>query len=264
MQIAIFRYLLSIAFLFFSVSEGLCCSCMLSSQTEREEVLFKIKESAYIFEAKVLSDSRSLESFRHPESAQFQPRVFSMRKLQQYKGQVSRVVSVETGSDTCGEDFEVGRSYLVFASLVDDKLSTGLCSGNVPIAFAGAELRALKDEPPAPEDLLPPQVYDIFVREPNDAVLCGAIEGVGESSLNDYQPVYVGLYSWSSEYGGWDESDSDAKYLPVSRDGKYCYWTKPGKYLITVSSKTVNGLRLAGYYPGTLAGCGKTRLVPTV
>jgi hypothetical protein len=248
------RYLLSIAFIFFSVSAGMCCSCILSSQTEREEALLKINESAYIFEAKVLSDSLTLET---PESLQHfefynHPRVFSMQVRKAYKGELPRNITIETAASgaQCGEEFEVGKRYLVFASLVDDKLSTGLCSGNTPMAFAGAESRALRNEPPAPEDLLPPQVYAMFSRERNLAVVCGKIQGEEMASVEDYQPIHVGFFSWSAEYEGWDEGDSDV-YVPAA-GGRYCYLAKPGKYLITTSSQTINGCRLAAYYPGTL------------
>lgn len=49
------------------------------------------------------------------------------------------------GSASCGIQFEKNQSYLIFAyqNVLDHKLHTNLCSGNVPIEQAGDDLKLL-------------------------------------------------------------------------------------------------------------------------
>ena len=75
-------------------------------------------------------------------------RPVTMRVAETLKGTASDVVQVFTGRGDadCGYRFEVGRSYLVYASRQKDTgdLSTGICSRTAPVDAAAADLLYLR------------------------------------------------------------------------------------------------------------------------
>src|SRR5215472_15042818 len=74
-----------------------------------------------------------------------------------YRGHAQEPFTVETGfgaTGDCGYRFVKGKSYLVYAWTDDSgTLSTSICSGTVPLDYAGTALRILRGEPPTQQDL---------------------------------------------------------------------------------------------------------------
>lgn len=66
--------------------------------------------------------------------------------IDNFKNATGKTVTVYTSisSSSCGYNFSTGQQYLVYASNVNGKLSTGLCSGNKPLSQASYEVDHLK------------------------------------------------------------------------------------------------------------------------
>ncbi len=64
-----------------------------------------------------------------------------------YKGGRGKSVVVQTGmgGGDCGEDFRVGRSYVIFASGKRHHLATGICSGNMAYYVESPEVAELEE-----------------------------------------------------------------------------------------------------------------------
>ncbi|GIP40162.1 hypothetical protein J31TS4_34420 [Paenibacillus sp. J31TS4] len=71
-------------------------------------------------------------------------RAYTFEVNRVWKGRDDREVKVysyDRGQDSCGFTFETGQTYLVYASLGQDKLlKTNLCSGNLPVSEAQRDL----------------------------------------------------------------------------------------------------------------------------
>ncbi len=96
------------------------------------------------------------------KSTSDQHRVVSLRVLRSYRGQLAGTVNVLTGigEGDCGFDFETGSQYLVYADKLEDgTLVTSICTGTSLLAHAESALRALRGEPPTPDDLMDGETY---------------------------------------------------------------------------------------------------------
>ena len=61
------------------------------------------------------------------------------------------VVMTSSSSASCGYSFQVGENYLIYASLQESQLQTGLCSGTKPLSMAQEDLAVLgRGETPRP------------------------------------------------------------------------------------------------------------------
>lgn len=125
-----------LAFLILGQSSAQACSCPTVGSTELE-LKWKLKELQAVFSGEVL------EINKIPQSRDVSVKI-NVETV--WKGLVLREVTINTpeSSGACGYPFEVGKSYLVFASL-DDKvnLTTGLCLRNKPVDEASEELKIL-------------------------------------------------------------------------------------------------------------------------
>lgn len=96
-----------------------------------------------------------------------------------WKGDVASSTKVSTGMDSagCGFEFEVGSSYLVYATQSEGELYTGLCSRTALLSSASADVLAL-GEPVVSSAPTANRVAPILV-----ATLAVAVMGVGALGL---------------------------------------------------------------------------------
>lgn len=114
---------------------ALACSCVSPS----EGACGLAKGAEAIFTGRVIAEKKTSESAT--------TYTFSVNELfRATPAQIGTNVDVWTAAHgaSCGADFGVGVEYLVFAHLADGRYATSLCSGNRPVAEAGAELRYLR------------------------------------------------------------------------------------------------------------------------
>lgn len=72
--------------------------------------------------------------------------VYEFRVSESFKGGTARTrsISTATSSAACGHDFAPGKTYLVFATEQDGRLSTGLCSATAEASQHGAAIERLR------------------------------------------------------------------------------------------------------------------------
>ena len=114
------------------------CSCLpFGEESVAQQVNRAKKDASVVFSGKVL------EVVRKPESSSV---IVKFRADKSWKGNVSRRISLSTGADSalCGFNFEVGKSYLIYAQGTDAKnLQTNICTRTAGLSNAKADLKAL-------------------------------------------------------------------------------------------------------------------------
>jgi len=126
------------AFLIFTNIDAYACSCVLrGNEPLKQQVNRAKKDSSAVFSGKVL------EVIKKPENFQV---VVKLRVENLWKGNLSKEVTVLTGSDSalCGYQFEVGQSYLIYASGADvNNLQTNICTRTANLSAAKADIKIL-------------------------------------------------------------------------------------------------------------------------
>lgn len=119
------KYLLLLAFvfIFFSAEKVFACSCLARDESNLvgQTVSENFRQATAIFTGRVLQVNRKNN----------QPNVTVKLAVQKrWKGKISNEIKIVTAADSaaCGFNFEVGKTYLVYASETDGKLSTDICS----------------------------------------------------------------------------------------------------------------------------------------
>jgi hypothetical protein len=126
------------ALMLFTNVETRACSCLPFGDESVAKQVARAKN-----DARVVFSGRVLEVIRNPEKHQITVKIKAEKS---WKGTVPRRVTITTASDSalCGYNFEVGKSYLIYAQGADAKnLQTNLCTRTAGIADAKADLRAL-------------------------------------------------------------------------------------------------------------------------
>ncbi|WP_066360375.1 hypothetical protein [Herbidospora mongoliensis] len=121
--------------LVFSSMPAYACKCALASVKER------VKNSAVVFTGRVTGYRAAGELTGQ--------NIYTFRADHSYKGKPKVVVKVGTNTQSaaCGVKFARGARYLVFTHKTDGRLTTGSCSGNIPVA-KGARPLKVADLPP--------------------------------------------------------------------------------------------------------------------
>ena len=126
------------AFTLFSNNEVFACSCLpFDDESVTQQVNRAKKDASVVFSGKVL------EVVRKPGSSSI---VVKFRAEKAWKGNVSKRISLSTGADSalCGFNFEVGKSYLIYAQGTDaNNLQTNICTRTAGLTNAKADLKAL-------------------------------------------------------------------------------------------------------------------------
>ncbi len=112
---------------------ALACSCP-TVMSPGEEIKWKLKEGSAVFSGEVLS-----------VDAAGRRKQVTFRVIEFWKGNLDSKVTVSTEDHpgACGYEFEIGKTYLVFAELWENRHHTGACSGNRELQKAEAELKVL-------------------------------------------------------------------------------------------------------------------------
>ena len=126
-----------LAFLIFTNTEVHACSCIQRDETLTQQVRKAKTDARAIFSGKVL------EVVRKPENHEV---VVKFRVDKSWKGNVSKQMTITTGADSamCGYNFEVGKSYLIYAQGSDtSSLQTNICTRTAQYAAAKADIKVL-------------------------------------------------------------------------------------------------------------------------
>lgn len=127
---------------------GYACSCVAPGPTPLET----LEASIAVFSGEVVAVDAPESLNGITTSAD--PVKYTFDVEQVWKGPVQPALTVTTARDdaSCGYPFEVGQSYLVYATGHVSGLITHTCTRNQPLASAGEDLAALGQGsvPPAP------------------------------------------------------------------------------------------------------------------
>ena len=149
MKKAVCSIFVILAFLMFGNSSVYACSCPTVVGLE-QELKWKLKALQAVFSGEVL------EINKVPQSRDVSVKI----KVETvWKGSLFKEVTISTPDHpgSCGYPFQIGESYVVFASLSDTKtLTTGLCLKNIEVKKAIEELKILgKGKKPSSKAFLP-------------------------------------------------------------------------------------------------------------
>lgn len=126
------------AFLLFTNAEASACSCLpFGDESITQQVRRAKNDARVVFTGKVLG------VVRKPGNSSV---IVKFRADKSWKGNVSRRISISTGADSalCGFNFEIGKSYLIYAQGADAKnLQTNICTRTAALTNAKADLKAL-------------------------------------------------------------------------------------------------------------------------
>ncbi|HEX8637157.1 MAG TPA: hypothetical protein VF692_03765 [Pyrinomonadaceae bacterium] len=126
------------AFLLFTNADVSACSCLAQGEEPLAQQVSRAKN-----DASVVFTGKVLEIVKKTGSSSV---IVKFRAEKSWKGNVSRRISLSTGADSalCGFNFEVGKSYLIYAQGANAKdLQTNICTRTAALANAKADLKAL-------------------------------------------------------------------------------------------------------------------------
>jgi len=170
----------------------------------------------------------------------------SFSEVKFYRGESPGSVAIQTGlgGGDCGYPFEPGRSYLVFAYKDDSgALGTGICSGTRRLKNASTALRALRGDPPLPEDLQEPTGTTISgPKAENGRKICGRVKTDARAEAQ------ATVYLWLADEVAPMFRTRDTETNP---NGSFCFHdVDPGKYILAAKTEPSGSVRYVGYYPG--------------
>lgn len=122
----------------FTNIEIYACSCF---QPDNETLTQRVGKAKN--DARAVFSGRVLEIIRKPENNQI---AVKLRTEKLWKGNVSKQVTITTGADSalCGYNFEVGKSYLIYAQGSNaNNLQTNLCTRTAELTAAKADIKVL-------------------------------------------------------------------------------------------------------------------------
>lgn len=113
----------------FSVPKAQACSCIIPGTPQEE-----LEASSAVFAGKVLSKTGAGYGYR-----------VTFEVSEAWKGVEYSEVDVETGfgGGDCGVNFEIGKSYLVYADASEGVLSANSCGRTTLLSMADADLQVL-------------------------------------------------------------------------------------------------------------------------
>lgn len=119
------------AFLFIAPERSFACSCMVTDAPLKQQVENAYTEAAAVFTGEVISVIDSADD-SHSVTVRF-------KVAKSWKGGSAKEITVTTGKDSamCGFNFEVGKTYLVYAHGKADELSTTICSRTAEFTKSG-------------------------------------------------------------------------------------------------------------------------------
>ncbi|MGJ8666367.1 MAG: hypothetical protein ACSHW7_08385 [Patiriisocius sp.] len=122
--------------------QSIACTCAEESNSLKEKVAESFERGSYIFSGLVVN----IEKENNSEiRSSFEEINYTFEVVKQYKGVPdTKTIKVKSYADSasCGYEFTLGQTYLVYANGLGDNISTTLCNRNNPIA--GVEKKELK------------------------------------------------------------------------------------------------------------------------
>ncbi|HEX8286488.1 MAG TPA: hypothetical protein VF556_00745 [Pyrinomonadaceae bacterium] len=134
----IFYIFAVLAFLIFTNTEIHACSCF---NPDNETLTQKVNKAKN--DSQAVFTGRVLEVIQKPEKHQI---IVKLKAEKSWKGSVSRQITIVTASNSalCGYNFEVGKSYLIYAQdYGTNNLQTNLCTRTAGVSEAKADLKVL-------------------------------------------------------------------------------------------------------------------------
>jgi hypothetical protein len=256
------RSIMIVSLLLACCSSALACTCRTRPpdvDSPRTIAEWYLKDATVVFEGKV-------EDIRLPE---WPPKVvpghpewegigleIEFSGAHFYRGGSGETATIRTaiGGSDCGYEFRKNVSYLVHARKgPTGRLETDLCMGTLSLEDAAMELRLLRGEPPALEDLhrSPPR-HPLRLSElpdPDSQTLCGKVSFPAGGTWKPEVSGRVGLLLWRTDEGPFPLRNVGAT---TQDDGSYCFYSlDPGEYIVGASTTSVNASsQYFAYYPG--------------
>jgi len=228
-------------------ASGYACSCARpSSHNDRELAEGYAKQATVIFEGSVESvrlTSAVLEApFDTPVPAVmvFPNAAVTVKVSRTYRGDLKGKVVISTGigGADCSFWFGVGRTYLVYGYMFQNKIYTSVCSGTNEVTAAGAALRFLRKEAAEPEDLADsnqkpqPSSYGVIcgtLRLPRNPASTWGVTAIPEGEF----PI------------------DEVRDTRVDSNGHFCIkQVSPGTYQIRAFQQKDGDLYASWFYPG--------------
>lgn len=128
----------------FQASPASACSCLVTTPQESFESSSAVfaGRAIEVIQPSPVAQENSIP--QNPDSPASQVRViFQVSRV--WKGSQKPLLLVVTpnSSAACGYSFQEGQQYLVYASVQESKLATGLCNGTKPLSLADEDLAVL-------------------------------------------------------------------------------------------------------------------------
>lgn len=132
----IFSYVILVVtgFLVFLPPSAIACSCPSIGLSQEQKIMALPENGGAVFSGKVVGIVNE---------AKYRIITFEVRRF--WKGNVTRKYTVATDLTTssCSFNFEVSKSYLIFADVWEGQLYTGACSRNSELGKANEYLKIL-------------------------------------------------------------------------------------------------------------------------
>lgn len=173
----------------------------------------------------------------------------TFNNVRAYRGTIpaNPVLYTGFGCGDCAFEFDVAQKYLVYASDQDGLLSTFMCLPTKSLESAGPELRYLRGEPPAKEDLLSPQEYQKVRLSTWKSTISGYVTRADGTPLESPKVRITRIRGTHGLPECWEEDAS------VNPDGSFhSDHLVPGRrYLVEAEEKDtdVKDSKYIGYYP---------------
>lgn len=217
---------------------------MAASQSRAEFIFEGVVEHQKVVPGAAMAPATAMSM-----TANGQHRVVTMHVSRSYHGRQRETITIVTGygEADCGFDFETGKEYLVFADTASDgHLFTSICTGTAPLEQAGPELRYLRHEPAAPEDLLPLDQYYAKMSPEWAGTVCGRVMKEDGTPLSGASVEMVQIRQEALPPRRADDPNTSKP------DGSFCVQdVSPGSYLLSAEKQNYQaGTRLMGFYPG--------------
>ena len=123
---------------------ALACSCARPSKPQL------VERASVIFTGTPVRASRAFAFGPMCTTSSADPVTFTFEVQTIYKGDVTRSVDVGTvvSGVSCGYEFQMNKTYTVFATVNDGRLGTGLCTGTTEGAITPSEYGLAEGRPP--------------------------------------------------------------------------------------------------------------------
>jgi len=227
------------------------CVCANQLLNDRGGAEAQFNAAAVVFEGEVLASPQQVVA---PTHDRFGLSVIAFQVLRAYKGNLGdsiQLYDAAAGSDCGFDDVGPGARFFVYGfEGRDHKIYIQACTRTVRLNSAGPDIRFARKEPPAKEDLVPPDEKWRVRRDPTLETRGASIAGVVRSSDGgDVSGAIVDVWD-TDEDGHRSRAGAVEAAQKVNADGSFTIrFLAPGRYNVTALALGQGGItRYVGEY----------------